>query len=49
MKHQALFSLVSYSGKIKVSSAAILFGALRVNAPVLIHNLLHSLELLCHW
>ena len=31
MKHQALFSSKDKSTKIKVSSAAILFGAIRVN------------------
>ena len=30
MKHQALFSLKDKSNKVKVSSAAFLFGALRV-------------------
>ena len=30
MKHQALFSLKDTNNKVKVSSAAILFGALRV-------------------
>ena len=39
MKHQALFSLKDKSKKIKVSSAAILLGALRVNSdqPVMVH------------
>ena len=32
MKHQALFSSKDKSTKNKVSSAAILFGAIRVNA-----------------
>ena len=47
MKHQALFSSKDKSKKIKVSSAAILFGALRVKHSVWIKKhphltLLHS-------
>ena len=40
MKHQALFSSKDKSKKIKVSSAAILFGALRVKHSVWIKKTL---------